>query len=70
MKLVKVELKLDSRLVDRVYRFAVSDSGNIVDRIDAQEMIESDLGHAALLQIVQQMHQAALDETTKKEVAA
>jgi len=70
MKLVKVELKLDSRLVDRVYKFAIADDGNIIDRIDAQEMIESDLGHAALLQIVQQMHQAALDEAAKKEVAA
>lgn len=54
-QLVKVELLLDTSMLDRVYRLAISEQKNIIERIDQQELIESDLGHVAMCQIVDQM---------------
>ena len=54
-QLVKVELLLDTSMLDRVYKLALSEQKNIIERIDQQELIESDLGHVAMCQIVDQM---------------
>ena len=55
-ELVKVELVFTASLLDRLYKHATSSAPFTVELMDEQDQIESDLGHEAVIQLIDQMN--------------
>ena len=56
-ELVKVELVFAASLLDRLYKHATSSAPFTIELMDEQDRIESELGHAAVIQLLDQMNQ-------------
>ena len=55
-ELVKVELVFEASLLDRLYKHATSSAPFTIELMDEQDQIESDIGHEAVIQLIEQMN--------------